>query len=106
MYRSQQYSSKSGQLGSVNLLEFMHKIAFEMHPSQAAVGTLEQRRPPGCRKRRGLYVSTFAIAPEVTSISTSEAVAREVRTGLTATPKTLSPWLFYDEAGSHLFEEI
>ena len=84
----------------------MHKIAFEMHPSQAAVGTLEQRRPTGCRKRRGLYVSTFAIAPEVTSISTSEAVAREVRTGLTATPKTLSPWLFYDEAGSHLFEEI
>jgi L-histidine Nalpha-methyltransferase len=26
--------------------------------------------------------------------------------GLTATPKTLSPWLFYDEAGSHLFEQI
>ncbi len=51
-------------------------------------------------------MSTFAIAPEAISTSTSEAVAREVRAGLTATPKTLSPWLFYDEAGSHLFEEI
>ncbi len=26
--------------------------------------------------------------------------------GLTARPKTLSPWLFYDERGSHLFEQI
>ena len=34
------------------------------------------------------------------------AVAEEVRAGLTATPKTLSPWLFYDEAGSALFEQI
>jgi dimethylhistidine N-methyltransferase len=51
-------------------------------------------------------VSTFAIAPEVTPISTGEAVAREARCGLTATPKTLSPWLFYDEAGSDLFEQI
>lgn len=35
-----------------------------------------------------------------------EAVLREAKTGLTATPKTLSPWLFYDEAGSQLFEQI
>jgi L-histidine N-alpha-methyltransferase len=62
--------------------------------------------PARLQERRGFYVSTFAIAPEAISISTSEAVAREVRTGLTAEPKTLSPWLFYDEAGSHLFEEI
>jgi L-histidine Nalpha-methyltransferase len=51
-------------------------------------------------------LSTFAIAPEATPISTSDAVALEARTGLTANPKTLSPWLFYDEDGSHLFEEI
>jgi L-histidine Nalpha-methyltransferase len=59
-------------------------------------------------------VSTFAIAPEaipaVTPPSSSKAVVREVakeaRAGLTATPKTLSPWLFYDEAGSALFEQI
>ncbi len=35
-----------------------------------------------------------------------EAVLREALTGLTATPKTLSPWLFYDERGSQLFEAI
>jgi dimethylhistidine N-methyltransferase len=51
-------------------------------------------------------VATFAFAPEDVSISTSEAVAREVRVGLSATRKTLAPWLFYDEAGSHLFEQI
>lgn len=51
-------------------------------------------------------MSTFAIALETPSISTSEAVAREVRAGLSATPRTLAPWLFYDEAGSHLFEQI
>jgi L-histidine Nalpha-methyltransferase len=51
-------------------------------------------------------VPTFAVAPEVIANRTSEAVAREARAGLTATPKTLSPWLFYDEAGSHLFEQI
>ena len=51
-------------------------------------------------------MATFAFAPEDVSISTGEAVAREVRVGLSATPKTLAPWLFYDEAGSHLFEQI
>jgi L-histidine N-alpha-methyltransferase len=35
-----------------------------------------------------------------------QAVAAEAYSGLTATPKTLAPWLFYDEAGSHLFEQI
>ena len=34
------------------------------------------------------------------------AIAAEARAGLSATPKTLSPWLFYDEAGSDLFEQI
>jgi L-histidine N-alpha-methyltransferase len=47
-----------------------------------------------------------AIAAETVSASTNEAVGREARSGLTATPKTLSPWLFYDQAGSHLFEQI
>jgi len=45
-----------------------------------------------------------------TVITIPEAVASpvgaEVMRGLTATPKTLSPWLFYDEAGSRLFEAI
>ncbi|HTA86153.1 MAG TPA: L-histidine N(alpha)-methyltransferase [Silvibacterium sp.] len=33
-------------------------------------------------------------------------VGAEVFAGLTARPKTLSPWLFYDEEGSRLFEAI
>jgi L-histidine Nalpha-methyltransferase len=36
----------------------------------------------------------------------THAVAEEARRGLTASPKCLAPWLFYDEAGSRLFEQI
>ena len=46
-------------------------------------------------------MSSIAIAPAV-----NEAVATEARRGLTSTRKTLAPWLFYDEAGSRLFEQI
>jgi dimethylhistidine N-methyltransferase len=35
-----------------------------------------------------------------------EAVLTETIAGLSSTPKTLPPWLFYDEAGSALFEKI
>ena len=35
-----------------------------------------------------------------------QAVLEEALRGLRAFPKTLSPWLFYDERGSQLFEEI
>jgi L-histidine N-alpha-methyltransferase len=38
--------------------------------------------------------------------STADAVATEARAGLTAHPRVLSPWLFYDEKGSRLFEQI
>lgn len=34
------------------------------------------------------------------------ALAAAVRTGLSAQPKTLPPWLFYDDRGSRLFERI
>ncbi len=34
------------------------------------------------------------------------ALGQEVFRGLTASPKTLSPWLFYDSQGSLLFEQI
>src|SRR5271156_6272601 len=43
--------------------------------------------------------------PKLPAIASS-AIAVEVSNGLTEHPKTLSPWLFYDEAGSRLFEEI
>jgi L-histidine Nalpha-methyltransferase len=46
-------------------------------------------------------LTSSPVAAEVNS-----AVALEARHGLSATPKTLSPWLFYDEAGSRLFEQI
>jgi L-histidine Nalpha-methyltransferase len=35
-----------------------------------------------------------------------EAILTEARLGLGRSPKSLSPWLFYDEAGSSLFEKI
>jgi len=35
-----------------------------------------------------------------------EAVLHEALIGLSALQKTLTPWLFYDEAGSHLFDQI
>ena len=38
--------------------------------------------------------------------SLREAVLTEALAGLSSNPKTLSPWLFYDEAGSALFERI
>jgi len=41
-----------------------------------------------------------------TPVSLNEAVLNEALSGLTSTPKTLSPWLFYDERGSQLFEAI
>ena len=47
------------------------------------------------------------VAPEIiVASSATEAIAAEARAGLTSTPKTLSPWLFYDETGSRLFEQI
>jgi L-histidine N-alpha-methyltransferase len=42
----------------------------------------------------------------VTLDSTTHSVAEEARRGLTSSPKSLAPWLFYDEAGSRLFEQI
>ena len=44
--------------------------------------------------------------PIAEALSVLQAVANEARQGLSSIPKTLSPWLFYDEAGSELFEQI
>ena len=56
------------------------------------------------------FTPAVSDAPEATlavlTPDVVEAVASEVRKGLTAFPKTLSPWLFYDESGSRLFEQI
>jgi dimethylhistidine N-methyltransferase len=45
---------------------------------------------------------TLPQLPEVVYTPIGSAVFR----GLTSRPRTLSPWLFYDEQGSRLFEEI
>jgi dimethylhistidine N-methyltransferase len=47
---------------------------------------------------------TFALPALAAEIE--ERVASAVREGLTTRPKTLPPWLFYDAAGSHLFDLI
>jgi L-histidine Nalpha-methyltransferase len=47
-------------------------------------------------------LSSVLILPE----AAYSPIGAEVYRGLTATPKSLSPWLFYDETGSRLFEEI
>jgi len=47
-------------------------------------------------------LSSVVTMPEAASMP----VGAEALRGLTATPKHLSPWLFYDEPGSHLFEAI
>lgn len=47
-------------------------------------------------------LSSVVMMPE----AASTALGAEVLRGLTAKPKHLSPWMFYDEPGSHLFEAI
>jgi dimethylhistidine N-methyltransferase len=47
-------------------------------------------------------LSSFPCLPE----AASTPVGAEVYRGLTALPKKLSPWLFYDQHGSELFEAI
>ena len=54
-------------------------------------------------------MATYVRAVDVEQLSTSEAceaLVREVRRGLIARPRSLSPWMFYDAEGSRLFECI
>jgi dimethylhistidine N-methyltransferase len=48
---------------------------------------------------------SLAASPAV-PLQIDEQLARTVRAGLGSRQKTLPPWLFYDEAGSQLFEQI
>jgi L-histidine N-alpha-methyltransferase len=50
--------------------------------------------------------SALASFAEQVDFDTTRAVAEAVHAGLTATPRSLPPWLFYDETGSDLFEQI
>lgn len=49
---------------------------------------------------------TKAVLPAGIEAVRTSPLGIEVSRGLTALPKTLSPWLFYDAAGSELFEQI
>jgi L-histidine N-alpha-methyltransferase len=51
-------------------------------------------------------MATLTETPELIRETTYEAVRAEALRGLRATQKTLSPWLFYDETGSRLFDAI
>ena len=50
--------------------------------------------------------ATLQIDIHLTARDLRAALEEDVRTGLTATPKSIPPVWFYDEAGSRLFEEI
>ena len=55
------------------------------------------------------YMATYVQTVDHDRLATmdaSEALAREVRRGLIARPRSLSPWMFYDATGSRLFERI
>jgi dimethylhistidine N-methyltransferase len=60
--------------------------------------------------RAALAATIPALHPEPAKglhlVGHASPIAAEVFSGLTAHPKTLSPWLFYDAAGSDLFEKI
>ncbi len=52
-------------------------------------------------------METLAAPPHAHELTPSgQAIAEAARHGLTSTPKTLPPWLFYDVHGSELFEQI
>jgi L-histidine Nalpha-methyltransferase len=51
------------------------------------------------------YVQTVDIG-HFARADVRQALAREVRHGLIARPRSLSPWMFYDADGSRLFERI
>ena len=51
-------------------------------------------------------MNEFTLDVHLTSDDLAEALARDVRAGLTSTPKEIPPKYFYDETGSLLFDEI
>src|SRR6201994_4920168 len=49
---------------------------------------------------------TFSLSNYLAADSAAQALRRDVRYGLTQTPKSLPPKWFYDSAGSDLFDQI
>jgi dimethylhistidine N-methyltransferase len=62
----------------------------------------------GCLKGP-VHMATYLETVELERLATSDehqALTCEVRRGLIARPRSLSPWMFYDAEGSRLFERI
>src|ERR1700691_5977534 len=56
-----------------------------------------------------VYMATYVETVELEHLATADAretLTCEVRRGLIARPRSLSPWMFYDAEGSRLFERI
>src|SRR5262249_60627001 len=68
--------------------------------ARPAAEATRRGRPPVSERGR------FVLDVLVDARGLDRALARDVRHGLTATPKTLPPKYFYDAAGSRLFERI
>ena len=67
-----------------------------------------RRDPPGFLKGFE-YMATYLETVELEHLATAdarEALTCEVRRGLIARPRSLSPWMFYDAEVSRLFERI
>ncbi|MGK7911371.1 MAG: L-histidine N(alpha)-methyltransferase [Synechococcus sp.] len=56
--------------------------------------------------RPSIHSDRLAIHSLVTSDIAQESARRDARAGLSATPKSLPPYFFYDDRGSQLFEQI
>src|SRR5271170_4471086 len=61
------------------------------------------------RLKGHVHMATYLENVELEHLASAdeqEALSREVRCGLVARPRSLSPWMFYDAEGSRLFERI
>src|SRR5690606_3656073 len=81
------------------------------HPAQGAGGRPAPRRPalprhPRRPLRGAPHVSPFQLTRTLPEDATDAALRADVRSGLTASPRTLPPKWFYDAHGSELFERI
>jgi dimethylhistidine N-methyltransferase len=77
-----------------------------LHPTIQAVRTAHRRELPNVPPTTAVSEAHPISSEPLVLPSPLDAIAHEARIGLTAHRKTLTPWLFYDEAGSDLFEQI
>src|SRR5271168_2914369 len=88
------------KVSSLSVTRGYNRSCIEEHPRTDMVAASASLAP--------LEVCPESMLAETLAATSScvSPVAEAVRNGLTSTPKTLPPWLFYDHEGSLLFEEI